>query len=96
MKNENAKICYLCQEKFENNYLKDKKYCQVRGRYRGVVHTIRNFKYGVSKTIPVAFYNGSNYGYHFIIKELAEEFKNQFIFLGESIEKYVTFTASIE
>ena len=23
---ENAKICYICEEKVENNYLKDKKY----------------------------------------------------------------------
>ena len=27
---ENAKICYVCKEKFENKYLKDKKYCKVR------------------------------------------------------------------
>ena len=27
---ENAKICYVCKEKFEDNYLKDQKYCKVR------------------------------------------------------------------
>ena len=27
---ENAKICYTCKEKFENKYLKDKKYRKVR------------------------------------------------------------------
>ena len=27
------------------------------------------------KKIPIVFHNGSNYDYHFIIKELAEEFK---------------------
>ena len=27
---ENAKICYICKEKFKNNYLKDKKYRKVR------------------------------------------------------------------
>ena len=27
---ENAKICYICKEKFSNIYLKDKKYCKVR------------------------------------------------------------------
>ena len=27
---ENAKICYICKEKFENKYVKDKKYCKVR------------------------------------------------------------------
>ena len=28
------------------------------------------------KNIPIAFFNGSNYDYHFIMKELAESFKN--------------------
>ena len=38
---ENAKICYICKEKFENKYLEDKKYRKVRdhchytGEYRG-------------------------------------------------------------
>ena len=27
---ENAKICYICKEKCENKYLKDKKYYKVR------------------------------------------------------------------
>ena len=39
------------------------------------------------KKSPIAFYNGFNYDYHFIIKELAEEFKKQFTFLGENPEK---------
>ena len=26
---ENAKICYIYKEKFENKYLKNKKYCTV-------------------------------------------------------------------
>ena len=46
--------------------------------YRGTVHTISNLKYSVSKRIPIAFHNGSSYDYHFIIKELAEEFEKQF------------------
>ena len=45
------------------------------------------------KKIPIVFHNGSNYDYHFIIKELAEEFKKQFTYLGENTEKYITFTA---
>ena len=28
---ENVKICFICQEKFENEYVKDKKYRKVRG-----------------------------------------------------------------
>ena len=30
---ENAKISYICKEKFENKYLKDKKYCKVRDHF---------------------------------------------------------------
>ena len=38
----------------------------------------------------------SNYDDHFMIKELAEEFKKQFTCLGENTEKYITFTVPIE
>ena len=31
------------------------------------------------------------YDYHFIIKELAKQFEVQFEYLGEIIEKYITF-----
>ena len=48
------------------------------------------------KNIPMVFLNGSNYGYHFIIKELAEKFKKQFTYLGENTEKYKTFIVPIE
>ena len=34
--------------------------------------------------IPVVFHRGSNYDYHFIIKELANEFGGQFACLGEN------------
>ena len=77
---ENAKICYICMEKFENKYLKYKKYCKVRdhchntGDYRGEAHSICNLKYSLSKRIPIVFHNRSNYDYHCVIKELAEEF----------------------
>ena len=90
---ENAKICHICKEKFENEYLKDKKYRKFRdhfhytGEYRGAAHGICNLKYSVPKKFPIVLHNGSNYDYHFIIKELAEEFKKQFTCLGENTEK---------
>ena len=30
---ENANICYICKEKLENKYLKNKKYCKVRDHF---------------------------------------------------------------
>ena len=44
----------------------------------------------------MVFHNGSKYDYHFIIKELAEEFKKQFACLGKNTQKHVIFTISIE
>ena len=41
-------------------------------------------------------YTGSNYGYHFIIKELTNEFGRKFECLGENTEKYKTFSVPIE
>ena len=38
----------------------------------------------------------SNYDYHFIIKELAEEFEGEFNCLGENTEKFITFSVPIE
>ena len=46
--------------------------------------------------LPVVFLNGSNYNYHLIIKELANEFVGQFECLGENTEKYRIFFVPIE
>ena len=66
------------------------------GEYRGTVHSICKLKYSVPKKVPTAFNNGCKYAYHFIIKEIAEEFENQFTCLGENTEKYIKFTVLIE
>ena len=71
---ENGKICYICHKKFENKYLKDKKYRTVRdychdtGKYRGAAYSTRNLKYSVPINIPIVSHNGFNYNYHFIKK----------------------------
>ena len=69
------KISYISKEKFENRYLKDKKYrklrdiCHYIGEYRGAPHIICNLEYSIPKSVPMIFRNGSNHDYHFIIKE---------------------------
>ena len=45
------------------------------GEYTGAAHSICNLRYGVPKEIPIVFHRVSNYDYHFIIKELGEEFE---------------------
>ena len=82
--------------------MKRKKYHEVRdhchytGECRGVAHKLCNLKYILPTKIPIAFHNGSNYDYHFIIKELAQEFKTKFTCLGENTENYITFTVPKE
>ena len=44
----------------------------------------------------VVFHNGSIYDYHFIINQLAKEFKGQFECVGENIEEYITFSEPIK
>ena len=99
------KHCHICKKKFFNS--KDdkryKKYHKVRdhdhypGKFRDAAHSIYNLRYPVQKEIPIISHNGSNYDYHFIIKELAKEFKGQdFKCLGENLEKYITFSVPVK
>ena len=52
---ENAKLCYICKEMFEDEYANNTKYRKVRDRYhyageqRGAAHSIYNLKYSISK-----------------------------------------------
>ena len=59
-----------------------------------MLHAVKKCK--TPKEIPVVFQNGSTFDYHFIIKELAKEFKGQFECLGENTEKSITFSVPIE
>ena len=92
----------IFKERFENKYVKDKKYLKVRdhyhhtGKHRGPAHIIYKLAYSVPKKISIAFHNESNYHYQFIIKDLAKEFEKQLPCLGESTEKSMTFTVPIE
>ena len=56
-------------------YKKVRDDCHYMGKFRGAAHSICNLNYKVPQEIPVKIHNGSKYGYHFIIKELVEEFK---------------------
>ena len=48
-----------------------------KGKYDGTAHNICNLAYKTSEETSKVFHNISDYGYHFIIKELAEEFNGQ-------------------
>ena len=76
---------YLKINIWKIKYCKVRDHCHYTGEYRGAAHSVCNLKYSLPKKIPIAFHNGSNYDYHFIIKELAEEFKKKTTCLGETV-----------
>ena len=39
---ENSKICYICEENFENKHGKVRDNCHYTGEYRGAAHTTLN------------------------------------------------------
>ena len=95
------KVCYVCKKRFSTDdsnkkYHKVKGHCNYTGKYIEAAHDIYSLKFKIPKEIPVVFHNGSTYGYHFVIKELAEEFVGQFECLGENTEKYITFSLPIK
>ena len=88
------KVCYTYKKGFSTNgdnkkYHKVTDHCHYNEKYRVAAHSICNLKYKTPKEISVIFHNGSTYDYHFIINELAREFKGQFECLGENTEKYI-------
>ena len=70
-------------KKIEDQHVKNNKYHKVRdhclytGKYRGAAESTCNLNYTVKRN-SYSFHNGLNYDYHFVIKELAEEFEGKF------------------
>ena len=88
-------ICYICKEKFcmdkdDKDYINRKKvkdHCHYTGKFRGAAHSKCNLNYKVPKDIPVIIHNAT-YDTHFIINQLATEFKGEINCIGYNMEKY--------
>ena len=99
---QDAKVYYICRKEILKKLSKSINYWKVRdhyhhmGKYRSAEHSICNSKFTVLNEIPVVFHNGSNYDYHFIIKQLVNKFVGQFQCLGKNTEKCKTFFIPIE
>ena len=70
-------------------------HCHYTGKFRGASHSKCNLNYKVSKEIPIVIHNAS-YDTHFILEQLAKEFKGELNCIGDNMEKYITFSVPIE
>ena len=102
---EKWKYCHICKRKFwydknekskYETYYKVRDHCHYTGKFRGATHNICNLRYKIQREIPVVLRDGSKYDFRLIIKELAEEFKDNFGCLGENTEKYITFSVPLK
>ena len=85
-------------DKDNENYTNRKKVkgqCHYTGKFRGAPHSKYNLNYKVLKDIPIIIHDAS-YDKHFIINQLAEEFKGELTRIGESMEKYITFSVPVK
>ena len=97
---EEKKVWNICKKGFsidnDKKHHKLRNYCHYTGKFRGAAYSICNLRYRTPEEIPIVFYNGSTYDYHFIINKLAKEFDGQLECLGENTEKYITFSVPIK
>ena len=71
-------------DKDDENYINRKKvkdHCHYRGKFRGAAHSKCNLNNNVPKDIPII--HNASYDTHFIIDQLAEEFKGELNCIGE-------------
>ena len=100
---EKSKQCHICNGKFSTNkydknyhaYKKVLDHDHYTGIYRGAAHGICNLRCETQRIISAVYQNGSNYDFHLIIKELAKEFKTNMKCIGETAEKYISFSVPI-
>ena len=97
---ETCHICEekLCMDKDDENYKNKRKvkdHCHYTGKFRGAAHSKCNLNYKVPKDTPIIIHI-SSYDAHFIINQLAEEFKGELNCIGENMEKYITFSVPIK
>ena len=89
--------CHKCEEKFYmdkddedyKNKRKVKDHCHYAGKFRRAAHSKCNLSYKVLKDISIIIHNAS-YDTHFIINQLAKEFKGGLNCIGENMKKYIT------
>ena len=85
-------------DKDDKNYINKRKvkdHCHYTGKFRGAAHNICNLNYNDQKEIRIVIHN-AGYDTHFILNQLAIEFKGELNCIGVNMEKYITFSDQLK
>ena len=94
---------YICKESFWSdkdgkNCIKRKKvtdHCHYTGKFREAADSKFNLSCSVQKQIPIIIHNAS-YDTHFMLNQLAIEFKRERNCIKDNMEKYITSSVPIK
>lgn len=91
--------CHICDGVFSMDKNFDwcdrvRDHCHLSGEYRGAAHPKCNFKFQVSKSVPVVFHN-LDYDSHFLIEKLANLIEGRLTIIPKNSEHYISFTKTL-
>lgn len=90
-----ADVCHICSLPFSEEEYKVRDHCHMTGTYRGTAHSDCNLKHQISKAVPVVFHN-LDYDSHFLIEELAANFRGALSIIPKNSEHYISFTKDMD
>ena len=83
---EKAKICWICQKRFNEKDKKVRDHDHFTGKFRGAAHNQCNLQFKKPKFTPVIFHNLSGYDAHLFVKNLeVREILNVFPIMKKNI-----------
>src|SRR5206468_9917158 len=86
-----AKCCYICNEKFTKQKFKVRDHNHITDKYRGAACTKCNLGFKLSTIIPVIFHNLKGYDMHLLLQEVGR-FKRELTVIPCNMEKYMSFS----
>ena len=89
-----AKICWICQKKFQENDNKVRDHDHFTGKFRGAAHNQCNLQFKKPKFTPVIFHNLSGYDAHLFVKNLGVS-EGNIKCIPNNEEKYISFSKEI-
>ena len=91
---EKAKICWICQKRFNEKDKKVRDHDHFTGKFRGAAHNQCNLQFKKPKFTPVIFHNLSGYDAHLFVKNLGVS-EGNIKCIPNNEEKYISFSKEI-